>query len=82
MIEIDSIFVNEEKNYIDLYNNEKNQLIWSLNYAQKRSPYRTYKLIKYFISSFSEDMVGFFLESSSLKIFNDERILAENESLE
>jgi hypothetical protein len=26
-------------------------------------------------------MIGFFLESSSLKIFNDERILAENESL-
>jgi len=26
-------------------------------------------------------MIGFFLESSSLKIFNDERILAENESI-
>ena len=80
-INLDSILINEEKNFIDLYNNEKNQLIWSLNYAQRRSPYRTYTILKYFLSKFKENIIGIFLENGCLKIFNDERILAENEAL-
>ena len=72
------MLLNEDKHFVDLFDNDKNQLIWSLNYAQKRSPYRTnHNFVKFIPANVNSMFIGILAESGSLKIFNNERILAE-----
>jgi len=72
---IDTLVINEDNHYVDILNNSKNKIIWSVNYYNRKLPKSRYLNSK--IVSQKNNFIGVILETKSIKIFNNEKILID-----
>jgi len=69
------LIINEENSYIDVLNNQKNKIVWSVNYFNKKNPESKYLSSR--VISTKTTLIGVVLETKAFKIFNKEKLLTD-----